>query len=29
MMNEQQFFLFGQIHTSQTGGQQYSDDSPA
>ena len=25
MLNEQQFYLFGQIQTSQTGGQPYSD----
>ena len=28
MMNEQRFYLFGQIKTSQTGGQPYSDTSP-
>jgi len=28
MLNEQQFNLFGQIQTSQTGGQPYSDTSP-
>ena len=28
MLNEQQIYLFGQIQTSQTGGQQYSDTSP-
>ena len=28
MLNEQQFFLFGQIQTSPTGGQSYSDTSP-
>ena len=28
MMNEQQFYLFGKIQTSQTGGQPYSDTSP-
>ena len=27
MLNEQQFYLFGQIQTSQTGGQLYSDPS--
>ena len=27
--NEQQFYLFGQIQTSQTGGQPYSDTSPS
>ena len=25
MMNEQQFYFFGQIQTNQTGGQSYSD----
>ena len=28
MSDEQQIHLFGQIHTSQTGGQRYSDTSP-
>ena len=28
ILNEQIFYLFCQIHTSQTGGQQYSDTSP-
>ena len=28
MLNEQQFYLFGQIQTSQTGGQPYSNTSP-
>ena len=28
MLNEHQFYLFGQIQTSQTGGQLYSDTSP-
>ena len=28
MLNEQQFYLFGQIETSQTGSQLYSDTSP-
>ena len=28
MLNEQQFYLFGQIQISQTGGQLYSDTSP-
>ena len=28
MLNEQQFYLFGQIQTSQTGCQLYSDTSP-
>ena len=28
MLNEQQFYLFGQIQTSQTGGQPYIDTSP-
>ena len=28
MLNEQQFYLFGQIQTSQTGGQPYSDTFP-
>ena len=28
MLNEQQFHLFGQIQTSQKGGQLYSDTSP-
>ena len=28
MLNEQQFYLFGQIQASQTGGQPYSDTSP-
>ena len=28
MLNEQQFYLFGQIQTSQTRGQRYSDTSP-
>ena len=28
MLNKQQIYLFGQIQTSQTGGQLYSDDSP-
>ena len=28
MLNEQQFYLFGQINTSQAGGQAYSDTSP-
>ena len=28
MLNEQQFYLFVQIQTSQTGGQLYSDTSP-
>ena len=28
MVNEQEFYLFGQIQTSQTGGQPYSDTSP-
>ena len=28
MLNEQQFYLFGQIQTIQTGGQPYSDTSP-
>ena len=28
MLNEQQFVLFGQIQTSQTGGHLYSDTSP-
>ena len=27
MLNEQQFYLFGQIQTSQTGSQPYSDTS--
>ena len=27
MLNEQQFYLFGQIQTSQTGGQPYCDAS--
>ena len=27
MLNEHQFYLFGQIQTSQTGGQLYSDTS--
>ena len=27
MLDEQQFYLFGQIQTSQTGGQLYSDPS--
>ena len=28
MLNEQQFYLFGQIQTCQTGGQLYRDISP-
>ena len=28
MLNEQNFYLFGQIQTSQTGGQPYGDTSP-
>ena len=28
MLSEQIFYLFGQIETSQTGGQRYSDTSP-
>ena len=28
MLNEQQFYLFSQIQSSQTGGQLYSDTSP-
>ena len=28
MINQQQIYLFGQIQTSQTGGQPYSDSSP-
>ena len=28
MLNEQEFHLFGQIQTSQTGGQLYGDTSP-
>ena len=28
MLNEQQLYLFGQIQTSQTGGQLYKDTSP-
>ena len=28
ILNEQQIYLFGQIQTSQTGGQPYSDTSP-
>ena len=28
MWNHQQIYLFGQIQTSHTGGQQYSDTSP-
>ena len=28
MWNEQQFYLLGQIQTSQTGGQLYNDTSP-
>ena len=28
MLNEQQIWLFGQIQTSQTGGQLYSDSFP-
>ena len=28
MLNEQQFYLFGQIQTSQTGGQPYNDIPP-
>ena len=28
MLNEQQFYLFGQIQTSQTGDQLYGDTSP-
>ena len=28
MLNEEQFNLFSQIQTSQTGGQPYSDTSP-
>ena len=28
MLNQQQIYLFGQIKSSQTGGQQYSDTSP-
>ena len=28
MLNGQQFYLFGQIQTSQTGGQPYSDTPP-
>ena len=28
MVNEQEFYLFGQIQTSQTGGQPYSDTFP-
>ena len=28
MLNEQQFYLFGQIQTCQTGSQPYSDTSP-
>ena len=28
MLNEQQFYLFGQIQTCQTGGQPYSDTFP-
>ena len=28
MLNKQQFYLFGLIQTSQTGGQLYSDTSP-
>ena len=28
VLNEQLFFLFGQIQTSQTGGHPYSDTSP-
>ena len=28
ILNEQQFYLFGQIQTSQTGGQPYNDTSP-
>ena len=28
MLNEQQFLLFGQIRTGQTGGRPYSDTSP-
>ena len=27
-LNERQFYLFGKIQTSQTGGQLYSDTSP-
>ena len=27
MLNEQQFYYFGQIQTSQTGGEPYSDTS--
>ena len=28
MLNEQQFYLFGEIQTSQTGGQPYTGTSP-
>ena len=28
MLNEQQFYLFGRIQTSQTGGHMYSNTSP-
>ena len=28
ILNEKQFYLFGQIQTSQTGGQQYNGTSP-
>ena len=28
-LNEQQFYLFGQIQTNQTGGQPYNDTSPS
>ena len=28
MLDEQQFYLIGQIQTSQTGGQLYSDTAP-
>ena len=28
MLNDQQFYLFGQIQTRQTGSQPYSDTSP-
>ena len=28
MLNEQEIYLLGQIQTSQTGGQLYSDTSP-
>ena len=28
MFNQPQIYLFGQIQTSQTGGQRYSDTSP-